>query len=153
MLRYFTMLMFLVNISSALAEPIVVEEKMTDSASLQRAREKVNQLETPTSIVGGVAKGIYEDMKSAANSNEGKAQESAARSCKSEGNCFRVTGSDSYFTGGKYTKIVCLAGYLKDVEMRVHYDDKGHYTTEIGSIIRHDSLEKAALETCNLNYY
>lgn len=153
MLRYFLMLIFLANISSAFAEPIVVEEKMTDSESLQRAREKVNQSETPTSIVGGMAKKVYEDMKSAANSNEGKAQEVAARSCKDEGNCYRVTGSDSYFTGGKYTKIVCLAGYLKNVEESVHYDDKGYYTTEIGSIIRHDSLEKAALETCNLNYY
>lgn len=151
--RYFLMLIFLANISSAFAEPIVVEEKMTDSESLQRAREKVNQSETPTSIVGGMAKKVYEDMKSAANSNEGKAQEAAARSCKGEGDCYRVTGSDSYFTGGKYTKIVCLAGYLKNVEERVHYDDKGYYTTEIGSIIRHDSLEKAALETCNLNYY
>ena len=80
MLRYFLMLIFLANISSAFAEPIVVEEKMTDSESLQRAREKVNQSETPTSIVGGMAKKVYEDMKSAANSNEGKAQEAAARS-------------------------------------------------------------------------
>ena len=63
MLRYFLMLIFLANISSAFAEPIVVEEKMTDSESLQRAREKVNQSETPTSIVGGMAKKVYEDMK------------------------------------------------------------------------------------------
>jgi hypothetical protein len=85
--------------------------------------------------------------------NGGEAQEAAAKSCKSEGNCFRVTGTDSYFTGGKYTKIVCLAGNRKNVEEIVHYDDKGYYTAEIGSITRHDSLERAALEKCNLNYY
>jgi hypothetical protein len=83
------------------------------------------------------------------DNNQGKTQEADRKACKSEDNCFKVIGSDEFFTGGKYTKIVCLMGDLKNVEKLVSYDDKGYFS---GGVIttRYDNLQAAALDTCGL---